>query len=63
MLTRKPRKGDRLFVEGKFRGTVTRVQGDLCHYETTQGTSDVFIWWFERDQRCNKRFSLEEDSK
>ena len=42
----KPRKGDRLSYRGAPEGTVTRLDGDICHYEKESGESTLFIWRF-----------------
>lgn len=69
MLTRKPKKGDRLQRVDNYEqhinegvlpvwlplGTVTRTVGNLCYYKY-DGRDDkgVFIWWFEADKAYNR---------
>ncbi len=51
MLTRKPRVGDRVsytYRDGKTeQGTVTRLDGRLCHWTPDGKDSSLFIWGFE----------------
>lgn len=48
----KPRKGDPVTYRGKFAGTVSSVQGNLCYLDApVEGwgkQGDPFIWRFNR---------------
>lgn len=48
----KPRKGDPITYRGKFAGTVSSVQGNLCYLDVpVEGwgkQGDPFIWRFNR---------------
>lgn len=67
MITRQPRKGDRLERIENWNnhvdfghdprwvdaGTVDHLDGNLCHYKRPDGTPDLFIWRFtDRMNRC-----------
>ena len=50
MIHRKPRKGDKIFYEGKFAGNVLKLDGDICVLDilTEDGYKEHcrFIWRF-----------------
>lgn len=68
MLTRKPRKGDKLDHNANWPyqpeareplGVVDHVEGNICHYRKHDGSgSSMFIWWFESDKQHNQNVGI-----
>jgi len=65
MLTRKPRKGDRVrwpdWPAGRV-ATVVRVEDSLCYIECPSDRINPFIWFFPREQKMNELAEIVEES-